>query len=158
MKNLVLVRIDDRLIHGQVVTQWLKTSHGNRILIVDEALPTNTMMTRVLKAAAPPGVTVHIMNEADAVTFLQQDAEKDENVVILVKVPQVLEGLLNSGVPMPKIILGGMGIHAGRKKLTRNVAASDEELQSMRRIMAQGTTIFYQLVPSDKAVNIDGLV
>lgn len=46
MKNLVLVRIDDRLIHGQICTQWLKEIHGNKVLIIDEKVPTNPMQIR----------------------------------------------------------------------------------------------------------------
>lgn len=61
MKNIVLIRIDDRLIHGQVVTQWIKDTNGNRILIVDDKLVNDRMMMRILKAAAPPGVKVEVM-------------------------------------------------------------------------------------------------
>ena len=47
MKNIVLIRIDDRLIHGQVVTQWIKDTNGNRILIVDDKLVNDRMMMRI---------------------------------------------------------------------------------------------------------------
>ena len=62
MKNIVLIRIDDRLIHGQVVTQWIKDTNGNRILIVDDKLVNDRMMMRILKAAAPPGVKMQRRN------------------------------------------------------------------------------------------------
>lgn len=155
MKNLVLVRIDDRLIHGQVVTQWLKTTKGNRILIIDDELPNNKMMLRVLKAAAPPGVAVDVLSEEDALVYLKGESQKGENIVILVKIPEVLEHLIDNGVVIPKIILGGMGINAKRKKFNRNVAASEEEIKAMNRIIQKGSAIFYQLVPSDMAVNIE---
>ena len=90
MKNIVLIRIDDRLIHGQVVTQWIKDTNGNRILIVDDKLVNDRMMMRILKAAAPPGVKVEVMTVADAEKELKQDAVPGENIVILVKVLKVL--------------------------------------------------------------------
>ena len=93
MKNIVLIRIDDRLIHGQVVTQWIKDTNGNRILIVDDKLVNDRMMMRILKAAEPPGVKVEVMTVADAETELKQDAVPGENIVILVKVPLVQEDI-----------------------------------------------------------------
>ena len=81
MKNIVLIRIDDRLIHGQVVTQWIKDTNGNRILIVDDKLVNDRMMMRILKAAAPPGVKVEVMTVADAETELKQDAVPGENKI-----------------------------------------------------------------------------
>lgn len=157
MKNMVLVRIDDRLIHGQVVTQWIKDTNGNRILIVDDKLVNDRMMQRILKAAAPPGIKVEIMTVADAATELRQDAKPGENIVILVKVPQVLEQLLDDGIEMKKIVLGGVGLTPNRKKFNRNVAATEEEVECMKRIVARGVTMEYQLVPAERAVNVEKL-
>ena len=56
MKNIVLTRIDDRLIHGQVVTAWIKQYPINKILIIDDELSQNRLMERIYKAAAPMGV------------------------------------------------------------------------------------------------------
>ncbi len=157
MKNMVLIRIDDRLIHGQVVTQWLKDTNGNRILIVDNELVGNRMMQRILKAAAPPGIKVEILTVPDAVTELKKDAVSGENIVILVKYPQVLEEMLDEGIAMKKIILGGMGLTAQRKRFNKNVAASEEEINCIKRIVSKGVTMEFQLVPAERAVNVEKL-
>ena len=156
MKNIVLIRIDDRLIHGQVVTQWIKDTNGNRILIVDDKLVNDRMMMRILKAAAPP-VKVEVMTVADAETELKQDAVPGENIVILVKVPLVLEALIDAGIPMQKIVLGGMGLTPKRKKFNKNVAATDEEVECMKRIVAKGVPMEFQLVPAERAINVEKL-
>lgn len=157
MKNMVLIRIDDRLIHGQVVTQWLKDTNGNRILIVDNELVGNRMMQRILKAAAPPGIKVEILTVSDAVAELKKDAVLGENIVILVKYPQVLEEMLDEGITMKKIILGGMGLTAQRKRFNKNVAASEEEINCIKRIVSKGVTMEFQLVPAERAVNVEKL-
>ena len=156
MKNIVLIRIDDRLIHGQVVTQWIKDTNGNRILIVDDKLVNDRMM-RILKAAAPPGVKVEVMTVADAEKELKQDAVPGENIVILVKVPLVLEALIDAGIPMQKIVLGGMGLTPQRKKFNKNVAATEEEVECMKRIVAKGVPMEFQLVPAERAINVEKL-
>lgn len=157
MKNIVLIRIDDRLIHGQVVTQWIKDTNGNRILIVDDKLVNDRMMMRILKAAAPPGVKVEVMTVADAEKELKQDAVPGENIVILVKVPKVLEALIDAGIPMQKIVLGGMGLTPQRKKFNKNVAATEEEVECMKRIVAKGVPMEFQLVPAERAINVEKL-
>jgi len=152
MKNIVLTRIDDRLIHGQVVTAWIKQYPINKILIIDDELSQNRLMERIYKAAAPMGVEVLIQSVSEAREFL-----KGENFLILVKVPEIIESLLKEGIEIEKVILGGMGAKNGRKTFNRNVSASGEEVECFKRIVEGGVEIFYQLVPNDKAVNIRSL-
>lgn len=157
MKNIVLTRIDDRLIHGQVVTAWIKQYPINEILIIDDELSQNRLMERIYKAAAPMGVEVLIHSMEAALEFLKEDPIRGENLLVLVKVPEIIESLLKQGIQIRKVILGGMGAKNGRKTFNRNVSASDEEIQCFKRIVEGGVDIFYQLVPNDKAVNIKSL-
>lgn len=155
MKNLVLVRIDDRLIHGQVVTQWMKDTHANKVLIIDDKLPDDTFMKRVLKAAAPPGVKCIVKSIADSIPYIQGDPKTDdEAILVLVKYPSVIEALLDAGISIPKVILGGMGIRGDRKVFNRNVAANEEEVECMKRIVSKGSEMVYQLVPSEAPVDV----
>ncbi len=154
MKNIVLTRIDDRLIHGQVCTNWLKLTNGNVVLIVDEKLPNDMLMTRVLLAAAPRGVECIVKNVSDSIEFLQGDAKPGENVVILVKYPEPLEGLIDAGIPIDTIILGGMGMRPGRSTFIRNVAATPDEVECFKRILNKGVEIFYQMLPRDPQIDV----
>lgn len=157
MKNIILTRIDDRLIHGQVVTAWIKQYPINKILIIDDELSQNRLMERIYKAASPMGVEVMIQAVSGAVEFLCMEPVRGENLLILVKVPEVIETLLRRGIVIKKVILGGMGAKNGRKTFNRNVSASEEEVQCFKRIVEEGVDIFYQLVPNDKAINIKSL-
>lgn len=154
MKNVVLCRIDDRLIHGQVVTSWVKQTGGNRILVVDDALTKDIFMQKILKAAAPPDVSVEVLSVNDAIDVLKEEAGNGEKIIILVKVPQAVEKLIEGGVKLPQVILGGMGAKEGRKKFNRNVSASQEEAESMKRMIAGGTQIYYQLVPTESPSDV----
>lgn len=158
MRNIVLCRIDDRLIHGQVVTAWVKQTNGNRIIIVDNALTKDVFMQKILKAAAPPNIKVDVLSADAAAAVLLEDATEGEQIIILVKVPEVLETLMDNGVRFEKIILGGMGAKAGRTKFNKNVSASQEEAETMKRIIQKGTHIFFQLVPTEKATDIQKLL
>lgn len=158
IRNIVLTRIDDRLIHGQVVTAWIRRYPINRILIVDDELSKNRLMERIYRAAAPVGTEVLIKPVQEAAAFLREDGERGENILILVKVPQVIEALLEGEVEIKKVILGGMAAGKGRKTFIRNVSASREEIECMRRISERGIELSYQLVPDEKETDLKKLL
>ena len=70
MKHIVLCRIDDRLIHGQVVTAWVKQTEGNRIVIIDEALVKDVFLQKIIKAAAPSDIRIDIYNIENGVQLI----------------------------------------------------------------------------------------
>lgn len=158
MRNIVLARIDDRLIHGQVVTSWSKVTGANAILIADDALTKDRFTQRILLAAAPPDIDVTVYTVADAITYLKEEGDQNERLILLTKVPEVMEAIIDAGIPIDKIVLGGMGIKAGRARFNKNVSASSEELECMKRILAKRTDIIYQLVPSERPVNMSKLI
>ena len=158
MRNIVLARIDDRLIHGQVVTSWVKKTNANRIIIVDNPLTKDVFMQRLLKAAAPSGISVNILTTEDAVKFLKGDPAAGENVIILVKVPEAIEALIDGGVVLDKVILGGMGAKEGRSRFNKNVSASSKEVECIKRILEKGVSMYYQMVPNEKAVDVKKII
>jgi PTS system mannose-specific IIB component len=157
MREIVLTRIDDRLIHGQVVTAWVKQTKGNRIIIVDEELAKDDFMRKILKAAAPSGISVEVNSAEDAVALLKSEAAAGEKIILLVKTPQPLETLMEAGVDLKTVVLGGMGLKSGRKKLYRNIAASDEEVTSMKQLIGKGVAILAQMTPDERPVDVSKL-
>lgn len=158
MRNVVLTRIDDRLIHGQVVTGWVKKTDCSRILIVDDQVAKDAFMQRLLKAAAPPKMLVEAKSVTDASAWLAEEGESSERIMVLVKVPEVIEEMQKAGLSFDEVVLGGMAAKAGRKKFNKNVSASEEEVACMKRIMAQGTKMVFQLVPDEVPTDVAKLV
>ena len=160
MKNVVLTRIDERLIHGQVATSWLKIrSDPNYILIVDDKLVNDAMQKRLLYIVAEQfNVAVDIKSVDDAAQWLAQDAEPGQNIIVMTKVPGPLLALIKKGIRLPEIILGNMGMAAGRKRFSRNISASDEEIQQFKDILSSGTEIYCQMVPTESKKSIDSLL
>lgn len=155
MKNILVARIDDRLIHGQVVTAWIKSYPINNILIIDSSLAKNQMMQSIYKAAAPSGIKISILDLEESAALLKGAALPGENFMLLAKGPEVFEGLLNEGIPLEKLIIGGMGARPGRETLIRNVSASADERACLKRIREKSVRTVYQLVPAEKEINLD---
>jgi len=158
MKNIVLARIDDRLIHGQVVAFWMKENPISTILIIDDHLASDLFMSRIYKASAPSGAEVILKNCADGVEFLREENNPGEGVFLLVKVTERIEELINAGIPLKKVVLGGMGSNNSRKTFNRNVSASKEEIACFKRIIEKGTEMVYQMIPSYKPVPLQAII
>ena len=158
MKNILVARIDDRVIHGQVVTSWIRSYPITNILIVAEDLANNQLMQRIYKSVAPEGIEVTVLNNQDAIQLLDEKEGKSENLMLLAKTPEVFEFLVDHDVPLSKIVLGGMGSKPGRETLIRNISASVAERESFRRLIQRGIKIVYQMVPVDKEIEIEKLL
>lgn len=158
MKKILIARIDDRLIHGQVVTAWIKTYPINHILIVDNELSKNGLMKRIYKAAAPSGVEVSIFDEESALVYLDEPEDTNENLMLLAKVPQVFEKIIRNNCKIDKVILGGMGSKIGRKTFKRNVSANEDEIQSFKNLIAMNVQVVYQMVPADKEIDVKSIL
>lgn len=158
MRNVVLTRIDERLIHGQVMTSWLKLCAANVILIIDAASATNAFLKRILFAAAPKDIELLVMTDAEAAAYLMEDSPAGEKVLILSKTPGPLLHAMQNGVKLEEIILGNMGGAPGRNRFNKNISASPAEIQDFRDITALGTPIYCQMVPSDSKEDIKRLL
>jgi PTS system mannose-specific IIB component len=157
MDNLEFVRIDDRLIHGQVVAAWLHAySKVSYILVVDDKVSQDTFMLDMFKMLVPTGITIDIKSVDDAVKTLKEGLKKP--TMMILKEPMTLKRIMDQGIQFPKINIGGMGMTAGRKKLFQNVSASEEEREIFREIIKNGTTVEVQIIPAAKAVNVASLI
>lgn len=153
MLNIVLTRIDDRLIHGQVVTAWAKVTKGNRIIVVDDAVAKDTFMAKIIKMAAPASFKIGIHTIAEAAQILK-DEDTDERVIVLAKTPLTIDALIQKGVKIGELDLGGMGATKGRKQLYRNISISEEEKQCFKKLIDEGVHVVVQIVPDDSPKDI----
>lgn len=149
---LKLVRVDDRLIHGQVVAIWLKALNARRIVIVDDRTARDEFVSEVIKMAAPPGVAVEIHAVADGIERVGQLVDSPEPAFVLMRSPVTALALREAGVEFPVLNVGGIGAGPGRKPLYRNISASPEELAAMRALESMGTAVELRIVENDRPV------
>lgn len=154
MANIQLVRIDERMIHGQVVTQWLRSIHCDRILLVDDGVFADEFLKKVVVMAAPADVAIEVLTVDMAAESLKSDKFLDQALMILVRHPSTVEALLKKGIKITKLNLGGMGKKPGRKRLFHNIAISPDEAEIFKRLASNGVVTTIQMTPSEKAVDL----
>ena len=157
MKNIVLARIDERLIHGQIMTGWIKMCNANVILVIDDASANNAFLKRILFAAAPKDCELLVNTTKEAIAYLKGESD-NEKVLVLAKTPEPFLEAIKDGVAFSEINLGNMGGGPGRKRFSKNVNASDKEISDMKEIIESGTYMYMQMVPSDSKVDVKTLL
>lgn len=156
MQNLVLTRIDDRLIHGQIMTAWSRVTHAEQVLVIDDGVAKDDFMINVLENAIPENMAIGVFNKEDAVKFLSQPLEAP--TIILVKVPQTLEYLVDNGIDIGEINLGGMGAKDDRERIYHTISTNAEENESFKHLIDKSVHVFIQIMPQNDKVEMKDLL
>lgn len=152
MRNVVLARVDDRLIHGEVVSVWTPSLSVNRIIIADDGVAADVFNKRVLKALAPDGVKVNVYTVEDASEKLKGEPKPGEKIMVLAKTPVTFQRMVESGVAIKEVNLGGMGLRDERKTFIKNVACDAKEIAAIKELASKNVRVYYQLVPEQQII------
>lgn len=157
MGKVVLARVDDRLIHGQVMTAWLQYTGGNHIIIVDDSTASDEFTKEIMAMAVPEGIGLDVFSKTEAVDGINK-LDESKKIIILTKTPEVFLYLIESGVEIKKIIIGGMGSNKHRKKLYKNISTTEDEKEDIKKLVAKGIDVQIQVVPDEKAVGLEKIL
>lgn len=150
------VRIDDRLIHGQVVEGWVQYLKANRILVADDRVAANALQRSIMEIAVPQGLLVTIGGVEDICSQVRA-AGVGERAILLFSNPTDVLQALNSGLQCKTINLGGMHYVPGKRKLRDILSVDDADIASLRSIMDRGISICIQSVPHEKPLQLTKL-
>ncbi len=150
--TLRLVRVDDRLVHGQVIAVWLRALGAAVIIVVDDATAADEFLRDVVAHAAPPGVEVEVHDTGAAVPRLKELTESPTPTLVLMKSPRTALRLRADGVEFPVVNIGGIGAGPGRRRVYKTIFASPEEMDVMRQLESLGTRVEFQIVADSRPV------
>ena len=153
-----LVRIDDRLIHGQVVMSWTKRLNASVIVVPDDDAAADPILKTAMKAATPIGVRSAIVSVADGAVLLNGPKIKNDRVFVVVKGPEVVVRLIKAGVEIKKVIVGNMRNEEGKKRVTKIVAASQAEWNSFKELDSIGVELVEQWLPGEETRNFNDIL
>lgn len=152
---IALVRVDNRLIHGQVVSTWIPHLQVGKVVVVDDEAAASPLIRAAMTMAVPPGLDVQIARrgEIDWDSVLAPGSR----VLVLVRDVGAVEGLLASGVKVPSLNLGNVHFAEGRKAISASIFLSQAEMEALGRIASQGVEVEARALPSDHALGLDEL-
>lgn len=154
MSAIALFRIDERLVHGQVVTAWVGHVRAKKIIVIDDASADDSLLSMVLKMACPPGITMQIIHLSEAENILANEPE-EANALVVVKNPVIAKELLSHKLAvLPKEVnMGNAGNAPGRQKLTASFYVDAAGYNALEEISRMGYGIFFQTIPADTRHN-----
>jgi PTS system mannose-specific IIB component len=178
MRELVLVRIDDRLIHGQVVVKWLRHLDCDEVVIVDDEVWKDDELKTVLRLATPRGVSLTVVPGGQAVRVVHdpnacahcrepsnsagsraggESAAGGRRVLMLVKRPRTALDLLEDGLEFRELNVGGVAAREGATRVYRSISVTPAQLEILQQISARGVRVYFQTVPEERALELSEL-
>jgi mannose/fructose/N-acetylgalactosamine-specific phosphotransferase system component IIB len=153
-----LTRIDDRLIHGQVVLGWVPVVKPDRIVVACDRVAGSDWERRFYSSCVPPEVRVSFFTLAETARQIASDLFKGEGLLVLLESARDALALVSAGVPLKDVNVGGLHYREGSVELLPFVFLTDEERTSLRELVKRGVTLTAQDVPSNSPRVINSLV
>ena len=151
--SIVLARVDDRLIHGQVMTSWLNYTGATKIVVIDDVTAHDSFLTMIIKTLVPANIKTEVVREDACIAMVQALDERDK-VIMLAKTPAPYVMMAEAGICLDKVNIGGMGIKPGRKTIYKNISASEEEVSQLKALLAKKIAVEIQMVAEDPAIDV----
>lgn len=155
---LALVRIDDRLIHGQVVEGWLPTLGCRRVIVVCAAAAADEMQRQLMRLALPEEVALEVLAPETAAAAVRAAAAAPEPALVLAPGPSEVLALLEAGAEFTSVNVGGMHHEAGRMRIGRAIFLSEGDKRALRAIAARGVRLEGRAVPSERGEDVAPLL
>jgi PTS system mannose-specific IIB component/fructoselysine and glucoselysine-specific PTS system IIB component len=150
-----LYRIDDRLVHGQVVVGWGQPLDVTFVVLVDDVIAASDWEQELYRMGAPPEMTVSFESVNSAVIHLADYQARDGHGILLAGDVDTMRRLVEQAPSIDKVNLGGIHHRAGRISRLRYIFLTPEDEDALRRLAARGVTITAQDVPAATPVPLE---
>jgi PTS system mannose-specific IIB component/fructoselysine and glucoselysine-specific PTS system IIB component len=154
---IVVARVDDRLVHGQVVIGWGRPLDINRIVLVDAEVAASEFEQDLYRMAAPSGIEIEFLAPAEATPRLATLAVTSDRVLVLSGSVTGMIGLARAFSGIRAINLGGVHMGPGRREYLRYLYLSDTELAELRALAGTGVSVTAQDLPTSAPVSLESL-
>lgn len=153
---IALVRVDNRLLHGQVLETWLPWLGARSVLVADDDAAASPLARAAMTLAVPAGLEAAILPLGEV--RWAEVAASPERILVLVRDLTDLERAIAAGLTperAPAVNLGNVHYSTGRRPITASVYLSGEELEALRRLAARGFGVDARPVPTEPPVGLE---
>ncbi|VTT28348.1 PTS system mannose-specific transporter subunit IIA [Klebsiella pneumoniae] len=153
-----LARIDDRLIHGQVATRWTKETNVTRIIVVSDEVAADNVRKTLLTQVAPPGVTAHVVDVAKMIRVWNNPKYGHDKVMLLFTNPGDVVRLVEEGVNITSVNIGGMAFRQGKTQVNNAVSVDAKDIEAFKKLNERGIELEVRKVSSDQRLKMMDLI
>ena len=154
--GVALVRVDNRLVHGQVLEAWLPALDAQGILVADDEAAGNVLARSAMALAIPPGIKFEVLRVAAAAEALRAGGKgaPAARTLLLLRDVRDAVALHEGGVTIPVLNVGNVHFGVGRKQVSASVFLDESEVRALEALAAAGTTVEVRAVPSEAPIRL----
>ncbi len=152
--KIMLTRIDDRLIHGQVSTGWSKEFQISKIIVVNDEIYKDKIRVQLLKQVSPQNITAHVVNINKFIKVYNNPKYSEEKVLLLFTNPTDIIKVLKNGVKIKSINVGGMSFNKNKKQITDAVSVNKKDVKAFYKLNKMNIELEVRKVPNDKKLDL----
>ena len=156
MPNILLTRIDARLIHGQVATQWSGVLGANLLLVANDAVANDQFRQGLMNMAAPSYAQTRYFSVQKTIDIIGK-ASPAQKIFIICENPTDVLRLVEGGVPIKKVNIGNMHMAEGKRQVATSVAVDDKDVEAFTKLRDLGVELEIQRVPTTAPEDISKL-
>lgn len=155
---IINARVDDRLIHGQVATSWIRGLHIEVVVVVDDRIAKDDMQKFVLKMSAPADTRVYALSIEGFLERYNKGILDRYRVMLVFENVSAPYALVQKGFQMEVLNLGGMRFKEGRRQISKALSLSKEEESIVRKMAEMGVKIEHRQLTGDESVDVLSLL
>ncbi len=149
-----LLRIDDRLVHGQVVEGWLKALRLNHIVVASDSVAADETQKALYFLAVPHGIELSCLPVAETAASWKNGVWKNARALVLVSTPEDALALVEQGAPVKSVNLGGLHFRQGRVQVLKGVSLDEADVRALKSLAAKGILLEARPLPLDEPVEM----
>jgi len=149
-----LLRIDDRLVHGQVVEGWLRALHITHVVVANDDVHADDTQKALYSLAVPLGVELNCFSITAAATAWTGREWDNDRVLLLVSTPEDAWRLMEAGAPIQALNVGGLHFREGRVQVLRAVSLDSHDISALQKLAEKGVTLEARPLPLDEPIDV----
>ena len=147
--NILLARIDNRLVHGQVGVTWTTSLGANLIVVVDDQVANDPLQQQLMSVTAESsGAGIRFFTVQRTVDIIAK-ASPAQKIFIVCRTPQEIRELVDKGVFIKDVNVGNMHFTKGKHAISKKVYVDEKDLENLRYMESKGVNVFIQDTPND---------
>ena len=152
--NCIMLRIDSRLIHGQVAGAWVGDQQPQTLIAASDAAAKDTLRKELLLQVGPASARTNVLDIAKTIRVYFNPEYKGMRTMIVVETPQDALALITAGVAVKEINVGGVTYTTGMTQVSEAVYTNEEQLAAYKELHALGIPMVLQQVPTSSRINL----
>lgn len=149
MPNILLTRIDNRLVHGQVGVTWTKSIGANLLLVADDATSEDKLQQQLMAVTAKSsGAGIRFFSIQKTADIIGR-AAPNQKIFIICRTPHDVRRLVELGVDIKEVNVGNMHFSEGKHAITKKVYVDDKDMEDLKFLASKGINVYCQDVPGD---------